>query len=193
MTHNFTTGHPRSWYVVMWKDSEPEVWPHEFCEGGILRKGSLCALLSTLNLTTGIFCHLQQQLSYWYLYWILNKLEQLLHQLIIWQVLIIIVPHKYNTNRTKLLIITVIFTLLYFISLFYYSFFICYFVPSFCIIIFWFDAFSLCSSKNIIQNQTQKLVWYNSKWYNSLKWTNVYVLLLAFACTACITPNNISE
>jgi hypothetical protein len=99
MTRYFTTGHPRSWYVVMWKDSEPEVWPDEFCECGILRKVSLCALLSTLNLT-GILCHLQQQLSYWYLYWILSKQEQLLHKLIIWQLLIIIVPHVYKTNCT---------------------------------------------------------------------------------------------
>jgi hypothetical protein len=83
----------------MWKVSEPEVWPDEFCECGTLRKVSLYALLSTLNLT-GILCHLQQQLSYRYLYWILSKQEQLLHKLIIWQLLIIIVPHVYKTNRS---------------------------------------------------------------------------------------------
>jgi len=99
MTCNFTTGHPRSWYVVTWKDSEHEVWPDEFCEAGTLRKVSLCALLSTLNLKD-ILCLLQQQLSYWFRYWILSKQEQLLHQLIIWQVLIMIMPHVYNTNRT---------------------------------------------------------------------------------------------
>ena len=75
----------------MWKDSEPEVRPDEFCEDGILRKVSLCALLSTLNLM-GILCHLQQLPFYWYIYWILSKQEQLLHKLIS-QVLIIIIPH----------------------------------------------------------------------------------------------------
>jgi len=72
-----------------------------------------------------------------------------------WQVSIIIMPRVYKTHRTKLLMIIVIFPLLYNILLFYYSsFYVLHFgfVLSFCIIvIFWFDAFSLCSSKKIIQ------------------------------------------
>jgi len=129
MTHNFTTGHPCSWYILMWKES-------------------LCALLSTLKLT-GILCYWQQQLSYWYLYWILSKQEQLLHQLIIWQVLIIVMPrvqHKpYKAFNDHCHFSTIIQ------YLFYYSFFYLLhsgFVPSFCIIVIvWFDAISLCSSK----------------------------------------------